>query len=312
MNHTQNGVLYTLIYDGQCEICRGLVNALIRPYQPATMAVKSSQEVSLAEEVSDSFLERAKTEIILREEKTQKLFGGVAALAKTLELIQKLPLLRLLLEIKLLEPFTSFGYYLFAYNRYSWIPVPGYKRCAECEIKIPIVWNICFFVLILLVAGAVSFANILIWLNWFELRAEALFNTVNYWSLIAIAMLTLLMGGMIQAFSVLIAMLLYRKAPGVNRVEVVKQHYLSSSLAGICVLMVNGFISLLGMVGLCDSALLLTLISGFLCISLLGSGILIYIRWREINFSGALPASILAIDHLLRLLMVFALLYLAL
>ncbi|MDX1920366.1 MAG: DCC1-like thiol-disulfide oxidoreductase family protein, partial [Candidatus Caenarcaniphilales bacterium] len=220
-----NNPHYTLLFDGQCVICRHLVDEYIKPKKPEELAVKPYQEAEFDKAYPEEQLQRCKKEILLINEEKQEFMGGVAAVSKTLELTKQFEWLQIILNIAFPKPFTWFAYRMVAWHRYSWFIVPPYLRCSECEIEIPKIWNFIFFALLGSITLGANFYFCYTWFNSLRGAAPILFSLIKREPLF----LTLISVLACSAWSLSLQGLFYftnKKTIGIPRIESSKQFFI--------------------------------------------------------------------------------------
>lgn len=252
--------MHILLYDKQCLICQNFIKIFenqitVQPYQ--SFEESHSNQINFQKEIT------------LYDIQTKTYLGGVEALAKLLEITGKWPLLKNLLKISLFKPLYIFIYRFIAWHRYSWFIVRPYLRCTACELKIPKIWNIVFFVFFGSIIFISSFFNLFFWLKQMNL-----------------VILILFFNSIIFAKSSFAAFALYNKVLGINKIEACKQYFLFSAIVSLGLLIIFFALPFRGL---------------FLALSLFLTEYLIWKRWQQINFVNG--KFILIFDCIFKLLL---------
>lgn len=291
MLETNENNKYTLLYDGQCTICRYFIKNFLENRKGENLELKPFQSAEFEKAYPPEQLKRCKAEIILINEKEQIFLGGTEAIGKTLELVKLWPVLQAWLKIPFLKPLNHFFYRLIAWNRYTWFIVPPYLRCAECELEIPFKWNLIYFISLFVVLGLATYENLSIWFNALAESAEQLFDTVQN-PFFLLPVITILIGTIISVIFQFILFSQYKKVLGLQRLELFKQYLLSNTVNAVflLVLLILGqFLSQIlanYLPNITSVSLVLLILTSIFCISLPLTQLLIYKRLREINFSN--------------------------
>ncbi len=301
-----NNSHYSLLYDGQCVICRFLVKEFVKPYENENLHARPFQDAQAEKAYPDSELDRCKKEILLVDDglQEQKFLGGVEAITKLLELINQLPLLRFWLSITFLKPINLFLYRLIAWHRYTWFVIPPYLRCAECELQIPLLWNSVFFVLFGLSNLCLSAFTIHIWFQSLKEAGRHLFGTVHQ-SIWALSLESLGICSIVAILAWSITFASYKKVLGINKIEIYKQALLFSTLLSALTLILFFVFQPLAIciaerTDALKVSLLLFTYTGIHSLCLTAGQLIIFKRWQEINVSNWKSILILFFDFLLR------------
>jgi len=295
---------YTLLFDGQCVICRHLVKTFVETSLPKNLSTKAYQLALEEGNYPKAELERCYSEIVLVNETDRHFFSGVEALSQTLKLINKLPLLSSYLKFSPLKPINNFFYRFIAWHRYSWFIVPPHLRCVECELKIPILWNLIFFLTFSLLALGASYANSYFWLQPLSEAAPQIFATIKkpFWS---IPLLGLAASSIVFGLSSLISFASYKKVLGINKSEILKQNLLINAITSLIICALSPALNLLAfqvapLIGGLMANLTFTLLTASLILGLSASQMFTFMRWKEIGFSPFKAVPILILDGILR------------
>jgi predicted DCC family thiol-disulfide oxidoreductase YuxK len=304
---------YTLLFDGQCTICRFLVKTFIEPANNLLLQPKPYQEAQFEAIYPAEQLERCNAEIILVDESNKQFLGGIEALSKTLELTGRLKWLQILLQIKPLKPLAWLIYRLVAWHRYTWFVVPPYLRCSECELKIPKVCNLTFFIIFGLLMGLSSLINLSVWFDQLAGVAAYLFSTIQQ-PIFALAIYSSLACSLVLGLIYACSFGFYKKALGVNRLEVLKQHLFISSLGsliatGLILLGQQAIFGLSNHYGFLPAKPMFLETVSVLSTSFAFCQCLIFLRWQAIGLYPIKAIVILFFDWSLRSLCLVATLW---
>jgi len=307
---------YSLLFDGQCVICRYLVKTLVDPFKSEKLATKAYQEVvadmrALPDGTDKLYplaeLERCTAEIVLVDEEQKKFIGGVEAVSKTLELIDKLPLLRFWLNLTFLKLINWLLYRMVAWHRYTWFIVPGHLRCAECELKVPLIWNILFFTFFGALAFGTTYLNLHMWFKPLSEAAQSIFTTIKQ-PFYFLPLFSTLACSAVFVFMQLLSFVLYKKVLGINKIEICKQTILMSALislvmCGLSPLLILAASLIAPLLGGLIANLTFLFLTGTLTMSFTANQIISFFRWREINFSPLFAVPLLLIDFMARMVL---------
>jgi predicted DCC family thiol-disulfide oxidoreductase YuxK len=227
---------HTLLYDGQCVICRFLVNNFFGANKPSLMRLMPYQEAQATKIYPEQELAKCKQQILIVDDSQPKFFGGVEAISLSLKLSGQLKPIQSILNFKPIKPLLNFGYKMVAWHRYSWFTIPPYLRCAECEINIPKFWNILFFAIFssLSFGAYLLFCNL--WFNFFRGAAPVLFSTLT----IKNSVYALASVSAASVIHLLLSAIIYyskQKSIGIHRIEGAKQYLLWSFVCSLLLLL---------------------------------------------------------------------------
>ncbi len=293
---------YTLLFDGQCKICRYLAQNIVQPNKPPELDLNPYQEAQFEKSYPESELKRCEAEIILVNESNGEFLGGIEALNKLLQLLNKFKWLQILLSFKPLKPLAWLVYRMVAWHRYTWFIVPSYLRCSECELQIPKIWNIVFFALFGFVCFGASFLNTVFWIDALAEAAPALFGTIPQPIWLQALYATLIGSGFYLIFTAL-NFALYKKALSVNKIEVSKQELLWSTVLSLATLLS------LVLTNLQNSSLNLLIKSAILIASLSIAQLLILKRFQQIDHGKFTSCFLLVLSAITRSLSPFIVFY---
>ncbi|MDJ0625366.1 MAG: DCC1-like thiol-disulfide oxidoreductase family protein [Candidatus Caenarcaniphilales bacterium] len=308
---------YTLLYDGQCVICRHFVDLYIKPYLSNELQINSFQNAEFEQTYPKEKLAKCKEEVVLVEEKEKLFISGHKAIFKVLEITKQLPLLRFFLNIPVLSPFNWFIYKMVAWHRYSWMIVPPHLRCIECELKIPIAWNIAFFMSLGSLIFFTSFCNIYLWLNSLQHVAIQLFKIIDK-EVLELTLLTTALSSIIYIAIRLISFGTYKKVLGLNKVEVVKQSFISSSIASLStnailftLTIMNVGVNLSKALHVNSQSFTLIIFTSILIFSVFLDRLATFRKFTSIGFSQLFSIPLLTLEGLFAFLTPFIVLYFA-
>ncbi len=282
---------YTLLYDGQCTICRYFIKNFLESRKGDSLELKPFQAAEFDQAYPPEQLKRCKAEIILVNEKEKTFLGGITAISKTLELVKLWPALQAWLNIPFLKPLNHFGYRIIAWHRYTWFIVPPYLRCAECELEIPFKWNFIFFALFSVILFTATYWNLSIWFTALADSAEQLFNTVKN-PLFLLPVFTALLATFFSGIFQFVLFSKYKKVLGLPKLELFKQYLLLNTINAVLLAALLPMGELIVKVianfapNINSSSLNLLVLTSLFCISLPLTQLLIYKRLREINFEN--------------------------
>jgi predicted DCC family thiol-disulfide oxidoreductase YuxK len=219
---TINSQEYKLLYDGQCIICRKLVADFVSPFLPLNIRAVSSQEFLFDNaQAPEEIAERAKGEILLYSPQGEVL-GGIDAICKSIELSGHFLWVSKFLGLPIIKQLAEFKYKMFAWHRYTWFIIPPHLRCAECELKIPALWNALFFIVLALPMVVLTYLNFSVWYDSLSIITKPLFSTIKITNEI-IAAVTTILTSVIFLFFNLLASYFFKKPLGINKIEPLKQ-----------------------------------------------------------------------------------------